>query len=129
MPFSYVIAARDRLARVKGEGPIDLGACISAIETLATDPDFDPDYKALVDLRTIDFEPSNTDLQGIASFLGARCKSRQERTAVVVPQRMLGAGRIVTVLAEVAGFRMKMFTDWDAAQRWLGIPEKTDVSA
>ncbi|MBU0983360.1 MAG: hypothetical protein KKA42_05790 [candidate division Zixibacteria bacterium] len=129
MPFSHTISAPEKLARVRAEGPVNLDACIKAIEALASDPEFSKDFKIIVDLRKMDYDPSNTDVQGLASFLGARCSSFQERTAVVVPPRLLGVARIVTVLAEVAGFRMKMFTDYDGAVGWLGIGKPRDINA
>ena len=120
MGFMHKIFPIDRRGEVRAEGPINLSQCIQAMVELAEDFEFDPTFNVLVDLRNMEYVPSTSDARALASRLAELKLYFQGRIGIVVSGSFLfGMARMTCILAEVAGFKMIPFRDYDSAFQWV----------
>ena len=111
MPFSYTISQQEHMVRVVADGPIDLRSSVDAMHAVAADPDFNPDFHILVDLRRMEYSPSTDDLIGIRDTLFGLRYTFQGGVTLVVPPASLYLARLVCILTSAAGFKMTAVTD------------------
>lgn len=120
MPIDHEIADAEGLAYVTARDPVDLEAVRGSISGLAGEPGFRPDLGILVDLRGMDYIPSNDDIQVIADCLGRMKESYRSRIAVVVADDLrFGLFRMASTYANLRGVTMRIFRDTGAARSWL----------
>lgn len=104
------------MVRVVADGPIDFRSTVDAMQAVAADPDFNPDFHVLVDLRRMEYAPSTSDLFNIRDTLfGLQYKFQGGVTLVVSPATLYLA-RLVCILASAAGFKMTALTDIGEAE-------------
>lgn len=120
MPFNYTISPERGVAVVKATGPVDVRSSVEAMGRLAGDPSFRSDYRVVVDLREMEYQPSLGELRLIAWAMGHEKKSYPKRIAVVLSenQRLRRAKRYAR-FSQLAGFGLELFADMNEAMRWL----------
>ncbi len=93
---------------------------LTHIKRLTEDPDFDPSYNQLVDLRAvIEFAMSAAELQVITGY---RLFNEKSRRAIVADKDItFGMARMYEVFREDAPEEIKLFRDMAEARRWLGL--------
>lgn len=120
MPIVHTIAAQEEMAFVTSCSPVNLDTIRDSILGLANEPGFSPDFRILVDLRDMDYAPSNEDIQIIAENLGRMKDSYCNRIAVVVAGDLhFGLFRMASTYADLKGVDMKIFRDPEEARAWL----------
>ena len=124
MPWTYVIDRHRRLIVSTGSGRLTFDEASTHNEHMESDPDFDPDFKQLIDLtRVTAFEVSTVEAKKLASRASFSAKSR--RALVASSPEVFGMGRLMEIYHEMAGGRAEtgIFYDRDEALKWLGIEE------
>lgn len=125
MPFMYTISQEDKIAYVTAHGSINMEAIKQIISDVAADPLFQPKYKVIVDLRKMEYSPSVSDIQLIASLVGEMKKSYQNKVAIVVSGKFhYGMAKMAAAYTEMSGVPMiDAFTDFEEARQWAIISE------
>jgi|GEM_PF-1253369 len=67
--YTHEIIPSRLLCIVQGKGAVNFASSTLAMTSLITDPQFDPAYSILVDLRQINYIPGYSDLLGIKERL------------------------------------------------------------
>jgi len=123
MPFMYTISQEEEIAYVTAHGLINMENIKQAISDVAADPLFQPKYKVIVDLRKMEYSPSVSDIQSIASLIGEMKNSYQNKVAIVVSGTLhYGLARMAATYTELSGVPMiDAFTDFEEARQWVMI--------
>jgi len=124
MPWKYVIDRPRRLIVSTGSGRLTFDEASTHNEHMESDPDFDPDFKQLIDLTGVTaFEVSTVEAKKLASRASFSAKSR--RALVASSPEVFGMGRLMEIYHEMAGGRAEtcIFYDRVEAMKWLGVEE------
>jgi hypothetical protein len=125
MPFMYTISHEDKIAYVTAHGSITMETINQVISDVAADPLFQPKYKVVVDLRDMEYSPSVSDMQSIASIIGEMKNAYQNKVAIVVSGKFhYGMAKMAAAYTEMSGVPMiDVFTDFEEARQWVMISE------
>ncbi len=120
MPVSYRIDRSLGLIFTTPQGVFTGQDMLTHVQRLSEDPDFDPSYNQLVDLRAItDFAISAAELRMITVY---RLYNEKSRRAIVADEDItFGMARMYEVFREDAPEEIKLFRDMADARRWLGL--------
>lgn len=120
MPASYRIDKSLGLVFIKAEGVLIGQDILTTRQRIREDPDFDPSYDQLVDLREVIEIPDPTaQIRATATFDPFNEKSRK---ALVADKDVVFAkARMHESLRGSDPDRVKVFRDMAEARRWLGL--------
>ncbi len=110
MPFSHTISKHDKTALVNASGTIDLRSSILEIHSLASDKEFEPHYRVLVDLRQIRLSPTTADLFAIRDTLSAMRERFRGGVTLVVKEPELYLAKLACIIVNSAEFQMEAVT-------------------
>lgn len=121
MAITYRIDKTAKLIRARVFGEISFDDFRTTLREMLEDPDFDPSFGRLWDVREARTILSGEDVRGIAEvvrkFVGGR------RSAVVAQTDVAyGLARMYSALVEEAGIDTQAFRDMDEAMTWLQAP-------
>lgn len=119
MPYTWKVDPVARLAFVRGWGPMDLEESLRAPHELLSDPDYDPEFGVLVDLRELEYEPRPEHVVAVAHNLIGIAPLLRGRIGVVVAEALATAAEVGAAMAGAGGFPLRIFTDPDEARAWL----------
>jgi hypothetical protein len=119
MPASYRIDKSLGVVFTKGQGVLTGQDILTHRQRLREDPDFDPSYNQLIDLRdVIEFPVSGAEMPGIASY---NIFSETSRRAIVAEKDAnFGMARMYEMCGPTNPDQLMVFRDMEAARRWLG---------
>ena len=120
MPASYTIDKTRRLVLSTAAGPFNDGDAMAHMLSLTSDPDFDPTFRQLYDLR----EVTSSELSGDEMRAGAMMNpwNKGARRAFVCDQDvMFGLARMFEMLTDQGGDQIKVFREIPDALAWLGL--------
>ena len=124
MAINYTIYPEQHYVHVIGTGVQTMSEMIAAVDAVAEDPAFNPDYSVLFDLCRGDYTAELQDGDDFVTALKRRMPDFQNRFALVVPQYLHVLAKLYSVLAAVGGFdRMRCFLNLDDARAWCGLQE------
>jgi len=120
MPASYQLDLENRLVRTRGWGVLTDPEVRDLYDRLRVDPDFEPSFQQLCDLREV------TDLKTTADALRALARrptfAQGVRRAFVVGREVdYGLSRLFQAYSEPQGSVIEVFREWEAAEAWLGM--------
>jgi hypothetical protein len=121
MAWDYKIDVADRLVRVRVHGTLSDADLLEGDRALRDDPEFDPAYYQLVDLREAD--GSSVTAAGIGS-LAARPPlfTPTARRAIVVRSELgFGMGRMFELQRDGQSGEIRVFRDLQQARSWLDL--------
>ena len=122
MPASYRIDKSLGLVFTKGEGVLTGQDILTHELRLREDPDFDPSYNQLIDLReVIEFAASAAEMRTISTYHIFNEKSR--RAIVAEKDANFAMARMYEMFREAEPDRIKVFREMAEARRWLGLDE------
>jgi hypothetical protein len=113
MPFSHSISKQMNTVQVIAEGPINFESSVAAMLSVAADPDFDPSFKVIVDLRLMEYIPTTTELFGIRDAVVSMRHNFKGEITLVVAESTLYLARLVCMMAFAMGFQMTASTSLD----------------
>ncbi|HVN48229.1 MAG TPA: hypothetical protein VMU30_05340 [Bacteroidota bacterium] len=117
MPFTYRIEAGGSIAHVTGVGQGDVDSAHSTFSELLNDKNIHRPFGLLIDVRALHNLPNREETADIAMF--ARVDAEHYTALVVQRGVQFGMARMIQMLAELQGARIKIFTDDLMAQLWL----------
>lgn len=118
MPTHYDIVRDARIVRSAASGTLTEQESWDHYERMKADPDFDPTFCQLCDLRAV------TEIEASAAFLKRLASqsifARGARRAFVAAQdHHYGLARMLQVFAETEGSEVAVFRTVEEAERWL----------
>ena len=124
MSFSYTINEDEKTARVVATGTVTLESCIEIMKRLADDPEFKPDYHIFVDLRTMDYLPSNDEIEEIIATLSTLKEVYKSRIALLVEGKIqMFIAKLACLLSKRSGFEIEPFTVLEEAEAYLKLED------
>ncbi len=128
MPFTYTVSKADELARVHGWGRADLYSTVRTLASLTGEPDFEPHYRHLVDVRNMKVYLPMDEIWTVGRVFGGFRDAFRGRQAIVVSSAFnYGTICCVAALARLSGVPLRVFRDMTEAQSWLDEPEPDAV--
>lgn len=120
MPFTYHIEADGYIVHIVGKGHGDVDSARYTFLDLLADPKLHRPFGLLIDVRAIHNLPNREEANSIAMFARDGHSGIDHFAALVVERGVqFGMARMIQVLAELQGARIKVFTDDMLAQLWL----------
>ena len=128
MGMSYSIDRERRLVRSRLWGAISTSDFIDLYSRLVMDPRFEPDFRSLSDLREV------TVLRGDSMSFGTVASSElflpgTRRGTVASRDDVLEMLRVFATYSARCGQVVRVFTDYDEAERWVEGGGGDDASA
>ncbi len=120
MPVTYRIDKNQEIVFVNATGEVTAEDFRIHKRRLADDPDFDPDYGVLFDLRCItEFRLSAAEIR---EFSMRHMFHKRARRAYLVPtDKAHGFVRMFSSLSDFVSDVIQIFRDMAEARRWLGL--------
>ncbi|MEB3161863.1 MAG: hypothetical protein VKK80_01425 [Prochlorothrix sp.] len=119
MDYIYSIDPEQRLITERYQGVVTIHNIKNAIQTLAADPLFCPDYSSLVDLRVCDFKFDLQDLEELLSCHHQVFGITEGKTALVVNNPRDTALSVLFKNYVDGARQIDVFSTCEAAQDWL----------
>ena len=124
MPFDYVVYKKHRLVVSTASGLVTWDEIKARQDQTKTDPEFDPEFNQIVDLRSA----TRIELSGdqIRFLAGRRIFSSRSRRAFVAPDpSVFGVGRMWESYTEFSQnpTEIRLFRDLPSALKWLGLED------
>ncbi|HKJ42236.1 MAG TPA: hypothetical protein VKA27_09075 [Sunxiuqinia sp.] len=120
--FQYNFAEAQKLCQISAKGAVDFSQSIKLMNNVINDPEF-PNYNSfIVDLRLIDYHPSNEEFKILSDHLkGMRKDLKDAQIALVCNQKMYSLGHLTSILVSFARIKMKTFMEVEDAEKWLKV--------
>ena len=120
MPAGYQIDKSLGVIFTTGQGVLTGQDILTHRQRLRDDPNFDPSYNQLIDLRdVIEIDISGAEMAGVA---GRSIYSERSRRAIVAGKDTnFGAARMYELYGEANPGHLVVFRDMAEARRWLGL--------
>ena len=119
MGLLYGIDPTQGHVRISGTGALKMAEMIAAVEQVAEDPRFCPQFTVILDLRNADYAAELKDGNAFVGVLKRRQSDFLNRFALLVPESLHFLAQLYCVLADTGGFdRMQCFRSIDAAEEW-----------
>jgi len=121
MPFDYVVYKEHRLLISTALGRVTWEEIKTRQDQTKTDPEFDPEFDQIVDLRSA----TRVELTGdqIRFLAGRQIFSSRSKRAFVAPNpSIFGVGRMWETYTEFSSHptEIRVFGDLPSALKWLG---------
>jgi len=128
LPFNYVIYKEQRLVVSTGLGRVTFAEVEKRINEGLADPDFDPSFNEIVDLRPV----TVVDMSGSETRTLANTKvfSSNSKIALVASSpSVFGMGRLFATYSEMSkgASQIRVFYDLPSALKWLGIEKGPEL--
>ena len=120
MSISFQVHSEQHRVEVLINGYETMANCMQAIIDVNKNPDHQPNFHVLVDLRELKLNPSTRDMRLLAETLKAEQALYQGRIAVVLGSLFhYGMTRMAAAFAVEQGINMQPFMQMDEALAWL----------
>ena len=128
MPYNYVIHKEQCVVVSTGSGRVTFAEVEERINEGLTDPDFDPSFNEIVDLRAVTtVEMSGSEVRTLAN---RKVFSSNSKIALVVSSpAVFGMGRLFETYSEMSkvSSQVRVFHDLPSALEWLGIEKGPEL--
>jgi hypothetical protein len=125
MPVTFEFRPDQSVVITTHEGLVPDAEFLSAYTSLFENPQFDPTYDLLVDLRSADSSARSTEaLKAFAEFIQSRYEAveTRPRVAVVAPQNVsFGLARMYGSFSDPVQWEFRVFREISDAFEWLGL--------
>lgn len=105
MPMNHVVDTAGNWILITAEGHVDTAAAIEAMTAVVEDPDYQPIYPVIVDLRHIVYDPAKLDAFTIANALGGFSKHCEGPLTLVVAPAVYTMANVACIMARAAGYK------------------------
>ena len=120
MPASYQIDKSLGVIFTTGQGVLTGQDILTHRQRLLDDPDFDPSYNQIIDLRdVVEFAVAGTEMSGLAAHSIFNEKSR--RAIVAEKDTFFGMARMYQLYGQSDPSEVTVFRDMAEARHWLGL--------
>lgn len=120
MPIQYEIDKERRILRAVSVGGVDAAEVRDYLRRLESDPDYDPSFNGIIDVRSATAAVTPDDIRDIAELVRRRPKEASGRRAVIVgSDEHFGLMRMFEAYTSSGPTRYRVFRDSDEANAWL----------
>ena len=120
MPYAIDIRSEQRRVVVTGTGKPDVVETMETMRRLAAEPDFEPTFGILCDVRELEYVASFDDLIVMRDGFDELKESYAGPIAVLVPDLLrYGIARTISGLTSLIGIRIEAFRELAEADAWL----------
>lgn len=123
----YILKDRDLVIEILS-GNFELSDFVNLKKTESEDPDFDPNFNSILDIRNIENAFSKEVQHALKEFLKIiktiQHVSKRRKAAVITSRPAQVAGITWYKLMDDRGIEYKIFSTLSAAAEWIGVPEK-----
>jgi hypothetical protein len=133
MALNYVVRKKDRLVLSSGSGRVTWSDIKELQDQSKTDPNFDPEFNQLVDLRAVTHIEMSTEQTRVLAR--RMIFSFTSKRAFIVPNTtVFGVIRMWEIVTELSDnpSQIRVFHDLPSALKWLGLerlPEEVTAVA
>ena len=106
MPFKYKFVHPQATVIVKADGKIDLQSSTQAMRDVVGDKEFQPHYKAVIDLRKMKYNPSILELFAIRDSVVSLAPNFKSEIILITNKEFQFAANVVCTLAKVYNINM-----------------------
>jgi len=127
LPYNYIVYKKHHLVVSTGTGRVTCSEIKACQDQAKSDPEFDPNFNQIVDLRTA----TTVDLtMDEARMLASRTifSSSARRAFIVTSPAVFGMGRMWEIYTEIARgtSQIRLFSNLASALDWLGLENNLD---
>jgi len=122
MPFSYVVYRENRLVISTGSDLVTWEEIKTRQDQTKTDPDFNPEFNQIVDLRSVTgFDMTSDQARLLARRMIFSLTSK--RAFVAASPAVFGVGRMWEIFSEMSDnpSQIRVFYDLPSALKWLDL--------
>ena len=122
MPFSYIVYSEHRLVISTGSDRVTWEEIKERQEQTKTDPNFNPEFNQIVDLRAVtDFDMTSDQARTLAQRV--IFSSTSKRAFVAASPAVFGVGRMWEIFTELSAnpSEIRVFYDLPSALKWLNL--------
>jgi hypothetical protein len=122
MPFSYVVYKDRNLVISTGSARVTWREIKARQDQTKTDPDFNPEFNQIVDLRAVTgFDMTSEEAGALASRM--IFSSTSKRAFIAAKPAVFGVGRMWQIFTELSDnpSQIRVFYDLPSALKWLGL--------
>jgi hypothetical protein len=122
MPFSYIVHKECRLVVSTGADRVTFTEIKARQDQTTTDPDFNPEFDQIVDLRSVTGFDMTSDQTRILA--GRRIfSSTSKRALVAASPAIFGVARMFEIFSEMSDnpSEIRVFSDLFSAMKWLNL--------
>ena len=92
----------------------------SLISLVVSDPDYNPDYNVIVNLREVNYTPVVSEIIEISDFVVTIKQSFRAKTAIITKSELMyQMFKLAAHYTSKQGLRSNIFKDMDTAKEWL----------
>jgi hypothetical protein len=129
MGMSYTIDRERRLVRSRMWGAVTTADMADLFSRIVSDPRFEPDFRALADLREVTALTSDSMSLGTIASTEVYLPGTR-RAAVASTDEVVERMRTFATYSERSGQSVRVFTEMEEAERWvMGREDATSTSA
>ncbi len=118
MPFVYSVSASDEQAYVTGRGSVTTAEAIKTLNSLLADPQFEPHFSVIVDVREISYSPPDqSEIIRVAQAIEEVATTPTGNVAVIAKGSFIfTAVLLATHIRTTCSINIKVFADWSGAK-------------
>lgn len=121
MKYSYNILDENQLTFIIPSGRYSLKDIKSLITLVVSDPDYNPDYNVLLNLREVNYTPVVSKIIEISEFIVTMKQSFRAKTAIITKSELMyQMFKLSAHYTSKQGLQTNIFKDMDIAKEWLG---------
>ena len=125
MPAFYCIQPDKKLMVVKYRGDMTIGEQIEILNTLLSDPQYEPGIDSISDLTEANYDWKLSEIDHLRSYMQTNRARIGQCKWVLVSRAGITTGnaRVFQILNEVSGssVEVRLFQTMDEAYEWLGV--------
>jgi len=122
--FKHTFITENKLCIVKAEGKISFNSSIGEMIKVINNPEFDTNYRIIVDLTEISYNPSYKEIEGIKNKLIQLKPYFKQKIALISVGSISVIAYLIAQFAKYNGLKIKTFTTLDNAYEWLNEVEE-----
>jgi hypothetical protein len=120
MTISGRVDADRGVAYLVVEEPFAVDDLRGFIETMSSNPDFDPEMGVVVDFTKVTTVPASSEIEQYMAFLGGQGDRRNVKRAILVENDLqYGMARVAAAYGEHYSLRVQVYRDLEQALAWL----------
>ena len=120
MEYTYNVSTEMKCTTITPSGKYSLKDIKSLISMVISDPDYNPEFNVLLNLREVKYTPVVSEIIEISDFIVTMKKSFRAKTAIITKSELMyQMFKLSAHYTSKQGLRSNVFKDIDLAKKWL----------